>query len=304
MKSLTVFTPTYNRAYCLSKLYESLKAQSNNDFVWLIVDDGSTDNTEELVKNFIDEKFIDIRYHKKENGGKHTAHNVGVELCETDLFVCVDSDDYLVNDAVRIMNEIHNEHKKENLLGYYFRRKYPDGSNVASDYPKRIVRAGIVDLYNKYAFRGDTVIVLKSKYAKQCSFPTFSGERFVTERVYYNQLNSIAPMLLREEAIYVCEYLEDGYTKNARRLTAKNPYGSALAQLSEAYYAYGIINRVKHYAQYLSLVKVYDLDKGVLITYDKASFITKALSRLILWHYIPLYKKLKEEFKIINEFKG
>ena len=99
-EKLTIFTPTYNRAYTLKKLYASLIEQINQNFEWLIVDDGSTDNTEEVVKQWVDEKKITIRYFKQRNGGKQRAHNKGVEICNTELFICVDSDDYIVKDSV------------------------------------------------------------------------------------------------------------------------------------------------------------------------------------------------------------
>lgn len=95
MKKITVFTPTYNRAYTLSKCYKSLKQQTCKDFVWLIIDDGSTDNTQELVEEWITENEIEIQYHYQKNQGMHGAHNTAYELIETELNVCIDSDDYM-----------------------------------------------------------------------------------------------------------------------------------------------------------------------------------------------------------------
>ena len=97
---ITVFTPTYNRGYIIEKLYNSLVSQNYNEFEWLIVDDGSTDQTQELISNFITKGFIDIRYFKQENGGKHRAINKGVKLAKGELFFIVDSDDYLSNNAL------------------------------------------------------------------------------------------------------------------------------------------------------------------------------------------------------------
>ena len=95
-KRMTVFTPTYNRAYILPKLYDSLCQQTVKSFEWLIVDDGSVDNTQELVEKWIEEKKIEIRYFKQANGGKQRAHNLGVEKSKEEIFVCVDSDDYVL----------------------------------------------------------------------------------------------------------------------------------------------------------------------------------------------------------------
>ena len=98
--TLTIFTPTYNRAYTLHLCYESLKRQTSKDFVWLIVDDGSTDNTKEVVENWISENEVSIRYHYQDNQGMHGAHNTAYELIDTELNVCIDSDDYMPDDAV------------------------------------------------------------------------------------------------------------------------------------------------------------------------------------------------------------
>ena len=105
MKRITVFTPTYNRGYILESLYVSLKKQTNQSFKWLIVDDGSTDNTEEIVRSWRNEGLIDLQYYKQVNAGKMAAHNKGVELCDTEFFLCIDSDDYLTNDAIATIPE-------------------------------------------------------------------------------------------------------------------------------------------------------------------------------------------------------
>ena len=100
---LTVCTPTYNRAHTLPRLYESLVRQTSQDFEWLVVDDGSTDNTRELVDGWVAEGRIRIRYVYKENGGKPSAHNLGVRMAAGELFFCVDSDDYLTDNAVEVI---------------------------------------------------------------------------------------------------------------------------------------------------------------------------------------------------------
>lgn len=296
MKTITIFTPTYNRAYCLEKLYYSLTKQDSDDFIWLIVDDGSTDNTKQLVESFINENKIAIKYYPKQNGGKHTAHNLGVKLCNTELFVCVDSDDYLKPFAVSAILDVHMKHKNESLLGYYFRKEYPNGKPMAKAYPKGLIKVGITELYHRYAYEGETVIVLRSKCIKGYTLPVFENERFVTEVVFYNEINHIAPMLLCEDAIYVGDYLQDGYTLNSKKLTITNPYGSAVHHLSEAYYGRGLINRIKHHSQYVALVKLFSLDKKKLIKYNKTPIMIKIMSGFLFVHYISLYKQLKNEY--------
>lgn len=109
MKLLTIFTPTYDRAYILPELYHSLCKEPSDSFIWLIVDDGSTDNTQTLVENWQRENKIEIVYFKQENGGKMRAHNKGVELCSTPLFFCIDSDDQIATGAVEKILETHHQ---------------------------------------------------------------------------------------------------------------------------------------------------------------------------------------------------
>jgi len=244
VSTLTIFTPTYNRAYCLRTLYQSLKRQSNKEFVWLVVDDGSTDDTKCLIEEFQEEDAVDLQYVYQENQGKHVAHNKAVKLCETELFVCVDSDDFLTDDAVEVIQKHYKELEDERVLGFFLRRISPKGENIATPYPNGIVRVGITELYRRYGFRGDTVIVFKTELIKPYAFPVFSKEKFVNESVFYSLLNGVAPMAFFEDGIYVCEYLPDGYTANFERVLVNNPYGSAIFYLQEALYGSGLLQSI------------------------------------------------------------
>ena len=115
--TLTIFTPAYNRAYTLHKCYESLKKQTNKDFEWLIIDDGSTDNTRQLVQSWIEENIIPIKYHYQKNQGMHGAHNTAYELIDTELNVCIDSDDYMPDDAVEKILKFWDKNKSDNIAG-------------------------------------------------------------------------------------------------------------------------------------------------------------------------------------------
>ena len=118
MKLLTIFTPSYNRAYCLNQCYESLMRQTNKDFIWLIIDDGSTDDTKALVQSWIIENRIDIKYHYQDNQGMHGGHNAAYRLIETELNVCIDSDDFMPDTAVEdILTCWKTTENKENLSG-------------------------------------------------------------------------------------------------------------------------------------------------------------------------------------------
>lgn len=297
MPALTIFTPTYNRAYCINNLYKSLVSQTNKDFIWLVVDDGSTDNTQELISNFQEEGHINIKYIRQTNGGKHVAHNTAVSLCETEYFFCVDSDDLLAINAVEVILNKFDNLKNEKILGLYMRKIKRNGKNIASLYPANITRVGIVDLYYKYDFIGDMAIIFKTKYIKGYKFPVFTEERFVSERVFYNQLNHIAPMALFEDAIYVCEYLPDGYTSNTEQLLIKNPYGSALDFLSESQYGVKFVYKMKCYSQYLALIRIFSLNKSRLQIVNKPNLLVRFVAWLVFPHYMSLFKKVRKRYE-------
>lgn len=225
---LTIFTPTYNRSYVLKNLYNSLLNQNNYNFIWLIVDDGSTDDTRLLVENWIKEDLINIRYIYQLNQGKHIAHNTGISNCNTELFFCVDSDDYLLNNAVEsILEEYKNIKNLKNISGILTIRinrltKLPIGKTYL---PNNIKYASLGDLYEKYKFKGDTSLVFKTSILKQYLFPKIDGEKFIGEEYLYCQLDKYYKLLISDKEYYVCEYLDDGYTKNIFKTIYNNPKG-------------------------------------------------------------------------------
>lgn len=226
MKSkLTIFTPTYNRAYILPKLYESLIKQTNKNFIWLIVDDGSYDNTKGLVNKWIKENIINIEYIKQENQGKHIAHNTGVDNCKTELFFCVDSDDYLLENAVEDIYSDYYKIEDKNIAGIVSIRMTKEKKTIGTDMPINIKYSSLSDLYEKYKFKGDTALVFKTDILKMYKFPNINGEKFVGEEYIYCQIDEIYQLLISDSKYYICEYLDDGYTTNMFKLIANNPRG-------------------------------------------------------------------------------
>ena len=138
MAILTVFTPTYNRAYTLHKCYESLRRQTNKDFIWLIIDDGSTDNTKELVDSWLEnDNGFEIRYAYKENGGMHTGHNKAYELIDTELNVCIDSDDYMPDDAVESILSFWEKNRDNNYSGIIALDMFENGEIIGKKLPEQ-----------------------------------------------------------------------------------------------------------------------------------------------------------------------
>ena len=215
---ITILTPTYNRAYILNNAYESLCRQTQFDFEWIIVDDGSTDNTEELVAGWIStcEKF-NIKYYKQKNGGKHRAVNFGVNQATTEYILILDSDDFLADNAcekihewIKTIDGLSDFAGVSGLKGYIGKQQAV-GGEMKSEY---------IDATNiqrrKYGLLGDKAEIYRTQIMKKYPFPEFEGEKFLRETASWDAIAE-AGYKIRwfNEIIYLCNYLEDGLTKNA-----------------------------------------------------------------------------------------
>lgn len=217
---ITVFTPTYNRAYCLDKLYNSLCRQTLYDFEWLIVDDDSTDETEKLIRSFERRNNpFRIRYYKMKHGGKHRAINYALNFARGRYFFIVDSDDYLLDNAIeKVVQWIHDISNKRMYAGVAGLKIHPNGNICGWDYDKEYVENEYHDVNNferdRYNLLGDKAEVYKTRILRKFPFPEFKGEYFVTEAVCWDAIASKGYKLRWVNSpIYVCEYLDDGLTK-------------------------------------------------------------------------------------------
>lgn len=223
MKKMTIFTPTYNRAYILPRLYKSLCTQTCKEFEWLIVDDGSEDETENLVKWWMKQKKIVIRYYKQPNGGKQRAHNVGVEKSDGELFVCVDSDDYVTPEFVEKHLKCREKLNDKSYAGIISLKGYKDGRPTGNYFPKDLKRTTLTNLYGKRKFYGDATLVYYTKILRQYPFIVDEGEKFIGEGFVYYQIDQKYDLLVLPEILMIVEYLDDGYSKNVRKITKDNP---------------------------------------------------------------------------------
>lgn len=227
LEKLTIFTPTYNRAYCLTNCYESLKRQTCKDFVWLIIDDGSSDNTKELVDNWITEKHIKIMYHWQQNQGMHGAHNTAYEMINTELNVCIDSDDYMPDDAVEKILSFWSSYGNDQVSGIIGLDLYTNGQIIGSKLPENLKYSTLFDLYNIHGITGDKKLVYRTELTKKYPYPIFKNEKYVGLAYKYYMLDQRYEMLLMNEALCYVEYMADGSSMNMLNQYRRNPEGFA-----------------------------------------------------------------------------
>lgn len=231
MKTLTVFTPSYNRAYTLHKCYESLLRQTSKDFTWLIIDDGSSDNTKELVDSWINENKIEINYIYQENQGMHGAHNTAYKNIKTELNVCIDSDDYMPDDAVEKIISFWNKNKRSDLAGIMALDAYTDGKVIGDKFPNELKESTYFDIYNKYGLKGDKKLIYRSELTIQYPYPIFEGEKYVSLAYKYAKLDSKYKLALMNEVVCNVEYMEDGSSLNMLKQYRRNPKGFAFIRI-------------------------------------------------------------------------
>ena len=225
---LTVFTPAYNRAHTLSRTFRSLCRQSCKDFIWLIVDDGSTDDTAELVKTWQrEENGFEIRYLFKENGGMHTAHNTAYASIDTELNVCIDSDDAMGDDAVRKILEKWAEVRGKAYAGLIGLDADFDGNVIGKGFPEGM-RETTVSGYYAAGGRGDKKLVYRTDVINSYPpYPVFPGEKYVALAYKYRLIDQDYKMAVLNEVLCNVEYQKDGSSQNMLRQYAKNPQGFA-----------------------------------------------------------------------------
>ena len=264
MEKITIFTPTYNRAYILDKLYNSLLCQTNKNFEWLIVDDGSTDNTKKIVEKWIENNKIKIRYIFQQNQGKQIAFNNGVQHSDCEYFFCVDSDDYLTCNAIQLIIDQLSKMNNEKISGIIALRGKNEKEPIGGKYmPLKISQASLKNLYEKYRFKGDTALIYKTKILKQYPFVLEKGEKFIGEIYVYDQIDEKYEMILMNEIIYISEYLDDGYTKNTIKYLKENPYSYMKMKLQSSRISKKISYKIKHMAGYIAMC-IYIKEKNMI----------------------------------------
>lgn len=229
---ITVFTPAYNRADLLHVAYDSLCRQTVihggvSPFEWLIVDDGSTDNTEDVVKVFCQEGKIPVRYFRKPNGGKHTAINYGAQRAFGELFMILDSDDSLPSDAIDIvLSQYENVRDRKDLAGVCGLMAHHDGQRIGSGFPSDGMYLNSIEMRYRYNVTGDLMEVWRTDVLKEFPFPEYDGERFCPEALVWNRIAGKYRLHCFNKIVYYRDYLDDGLTANIMRVRHNSPLAS------------------------------------------------------------------------------
>lgn len=233
MKTLTVFTPAYNRAHTIGRTYESLCKQTCKDFEWLVVDDGSSDNTRELVEGWIKENKIPIRYIYQQNQGMHGAHNTAYANINTELNTCIDSDDFMPDDAVENIVSFWKEKGSDKYAGIIGLDQVESGEIIGTEFPKGMTETTLQDFYLKGG-KGDKKLVYRTDViTKYPPYPLFEEERYVGLAYKYMLIDQDYTLLTLNKPLVTVEYQADGSSYNMFKQYWRNPKGFAFYRKAE-----------------------------------------------------------------------
>lgn len=279
MKTLTVFTPTYNRAYLLPRLYNSLCNQSSQDFLWLVIDDGSTDNTREIVAKWNQEKKIEIHYYYKKNGGMHSGHNKAYKHLETPLNVCIDSDDYMPKTAVAdILENWPLIKDKPQFAGLVGLDAVESGEIIGTKIPEHLKSVKLNELYAVHGVKGDKKLVYKTEIVHQYPpYPEYPGEKFVPLDYLYLLIDQDYDLLPVNKVFCTVEYQEDGSTRNILKQYRRHPNGFAFSRVSRIKYGKTLKERFKNAIHLVSSA----------IFAKKASWLSEAKKPFLIFLALP-----------------
>ena len=236
---LTVFTPAYNRADLLTRCYESMCKQTNKNFIWMIVDDGSTDNTREISESWVkNTKDFQVIYIYKENGGLHTAYNTAIANIDTELCVCIDSDDFMPNNAVGMILDFWEKNGSDKYAGIVGLDFDMDG-NVIGDMLPDIKSVNLIGLFTgKYNIvNGDRTNVVRTElYKKYAPMKVFKGEKNFNPHYMHLQISEEYDVLVLNENLRFVDYQETGMTNSMLKQYRSSP--NSFAEIRKLYLSF------------------------------------------------------------------
>ena len=293
MKQLTVFTPTFNRKHLLPRLYDSLRNQTDKNFTWMIIDDGSTDGTGELVKTWQQNNLLEIKYFYKVNEGMHTAHNTAYEKITTSWNTCIDSDDIMSINAVEsILSQLADVNDDNDFYAVVGLDADQQGNMIGTSFPDHLKKMRFNEIYLKYGLIGDKKIVSKTEVMKNLPpYPIYEGERLVPldyKSLLADQFAYVKPV---NEVWCIVEYQEDGSTRNMLKQYRRNPRGFAFSRISRIDYGITLKERFKN-AVHLISSSLFSKDFASLLRTKHTILVIAAIPFGFL---LNLYIRLKTE---------
>ncbi len=291
---LTIFTPTYNRHNTLPRLYNSLCQQDCQDFEWLVVDDGSTDGTENLISEYREKSSFPIIYIKQTNGGKHTAHNTALKYAKGEYFFTVDSDDWLIENSISKINQIihcENQVKSSFVAGLLALKSYENREIIGKRFSADNFTASLYELEHT-GNNGERTVIIKTVIARQYPFPIIDGERFVTESVIYDRIAQTYKFFVSNEVLTVCEYQPNGLSSNPKQLMCYNPGGYVIYFVQRADSTDSLTELIKYLIQVNAFNIIYKgSTKLPSVTKHKILYwITKPLGWIASIHYKSFFR--------------
>lgn len=276
---ISILTATFNRSKLLKRLYDSIVKNLNNkvEIEWLIMDDGSKDDTQKIVEGFIQDNKFDIQYYSQENSGKMVAINKLIPYSTGDLIIECDSDDYFKENAFNIINKNYNQ-IDDNTYALCYLKYDQNECNIGNLFKEK--ETTMFDLYFKQGEDGEKALVYNAKIRKQFSYELENNEKFITEARMHHKMDLKYKIKCFNEAIMICEYQKEGYTNNIKEIFKKYPYGyykyfkEMFDMDCKGIYFYKRMYLIKHYILFSSLtnVKFKEAFKNVKGTYNKILF--------------------------------
>lgn len=228
--SITVFTPTFNRAYCLHRVYLSLCDQTSKDFEWLIVDDGSSDNTMEMVANWISKAPFAIHYRRQVNSGKHVAINYGATLANGELFLMLDSDDTCESTSIerfiKHWQDIPPDCRKD-FGAIACLCVDENGQIVGSKFPEAVTDSDFIQIIDRFRVTGEKWAAIRTCVLREYPFPVFTNEKFLPESLVWNRLSKKYRTRFFNEGLRHYIYSPDGLTALGARARISSPIGAS-----------------------------------------------------------------------------
>lgn len=296
---ITVFTPTYNRAHTLERLYKSLQKQTFTDFEWLVIDDGSLDNTRMLFDLWLKESNVfPIKYYFKNNGGKHTAINYGLDKAKGDLFFTADSDDYLLEDALQKVSAWADSlPENEKFCGVVGNWGYSVNDTPNTVFDGDFRDANFLERYPEFSenpIDGERAFVFFTDIHKKYKYPEYENEKFMTEAITWNRMaHDGYKIRVYNDIIYIYKYLPGGLSLSGFQLFYDNPKGYGLWLKEKAEFInYNYNKKISMYYSYFFTQKNKLSIKEIAENIGSSYFIMK-----ILYFY---YKVKKIYYNILK----